>query len=257
MSRGSGEEQVAATGGSAAEGAERALRFTGLTREDEIMVRALPLFDGLDDAHLGRLLAGAVVRRYERNAILFLKGEPATRFFVVLEGWIRLFRETPDGQESTIGVFGQGESVAEAAVFDSGDYPVSCNVITRARLLTVPAGNFLEQIRSSPELALNILASMSRHLRRLVRQVELLTSRSSLERVADFILRLCPPGESQAEIELPLDKALVAARLGMQPETLSRSLARLREAGIETRGSRILVQDVPRLQQLARRRSDH
>jgi CRP/FNR family transcriptional regulator, dissimilatory nitrate respiration regulator len=39
----------------------------------------------------------------------------------VLEGWIRLFRETPEGQESTIGVFGQGESVAEAAVFDSGD----------------------------------------------------------------------------------------------------------------------------------------
>ena len=159
-----------------------------------------------------RLLAGAVARRYERNAILFLKGEPATRFFVVLEGWIRLFRETPEGQESTIGVFGPGESVAEAAMFDSGDYPVSCNVVARARLLTVPAGNFLEQIRQSPELALNLLGSMSRHLRRLVQQVEQLTSRSSLERLADFLLRLCPPGEPRAEVELPLDKGLVAAR---------------------------------------------
>jgi CRP/FNR family transcriptional regulator, dissimilatory nitrate respiration regulator len=195
--------------------------------------------------------ACSVARRYERNAILFLKGEPATRIFVVLEGWIRLFRETPEGQESTIGVFGQGESVAEAAVFDSGDYPVSCMVVSRARLLTVPAGNFLEQIRQSPELALNLLGSMSRHLRRLVRQVEQLTNRSSLERLADFLLRLCPPGEPRAEIELPLDKVLVAARLGMQPETLYRSLARLRDAGVETRGSQIVVNDVARLGRLA------
>jgi CRP/FNR family transcriptional regulator, dissimilatory nitrate respiration regulator len=124
-------------------------------------------------------------------------------------------------------------------------------VVSQARLLTVPAGNFLEQIRQSPELALNLLGSMSRHLRRLVRQVEQLTNRSSLERLADFLLRLCPPGEPRAEIELPLDKVLVAARLGMQPETLSRSLARLRDAGVETRGSQIVVNDVARLSRLA------
>jgi CRP/FNR family transcriptional regulator, dissimilatory nitrate respiration regulator len=109
----------------------------------------------------------------------------------------------------------------------------------------------LEQIRQSPELALNLLGSMSRHLRRLVRQVEQLTNRSSLERLADFLLRLCPHGEPRAEIELPLDKVLVAARLGMQPETLYRSLARLRDAGVETRGSQIVVNDVARLGRLA------
>jgi CRP/FNR family transcriptional regulator, dissimilatory nitrate respiration regulator len=245
---------VASTPGSEPGSTGQAPRFAGLGPEDAALVRALPLFAAVDEAQLARLLAGAVVRRYERNAILFLKGEPATRFFVVLEGWIRLFRETPDGQESTIGVFGPGESIAEAAVFDSGDYPVSCNVVSRARLLTVPAGNFLAQIRSSPELALNLLGSMSRHLRRLVRQVEQLTNRSSLERLADFLLRLCPPGEPRAEIELPLDKLLVAARLGMQPETLSRSLARLRDAGVETRGSRIVVNDVARLGRLAQGR---
>jgi CRP-like cAMP-binding protein len=228
----------------------RTLRLLGLGAEEAELVRSLPLFAGLGEAQLARLLAGAVVRRYERNAVLFLAGEPATRFFVVLEGWIRLFRETPDGQESTIGIFGQGESVAEAAMLDGGSYPVSGGVITRARLLTVPAGNFLEQIRACPELALNLLAAMARHLRRLVRQVEQLTNRSSLQRVADFLLRLCPPGERRAEIELPLDKMLVAARLGMQPETLSRSLARLCDSGVETRGSRIVVHDVARLARL-------
>ena len=83
---------------------------------------------------------------------------------------------------------------------------------------------------------------------------EQLTNRSSLERLADFLLRLRPPGEPRAEIELPLDNVLVAARLGMQPETLSRSLARLRDAGVDTRGSRIVVDDVARLGRLAQGR---
>jgi CRP-like cAMP-binding protein len=218
------------------------------------LIRRLPLFAGVGDDQLTRLLASGTVRRYARNAVLFIEGEPATRFFIVLEGWIQLFREAPDGQHSTIGVFGEGESVAEAAILEESSYPVSCSVVSPTRLLVMPGKDFLRHLCHNPKLALNLLASMNRHLRRLVRQVEQLTNRSSAERLADFLLRLCPPGAERAEFELPLDKVLVAARLGMQPETLSRSLARLREAGVETSGSKIIVSDVSRLQRLAEQR---
>lgn len=223
----------------------------GLSPAELGLIRGLPLFAGLDDAQLARLLVGAIVRRYDRGAVLFLQGEPAERFFVVLEGWVRLFRGMPDGQHSTIAIFGRGDSLAEAAIFDGGDYPVTGSVVVPSRLLVVPARDFIEQLRSNPELALNLLASMSRHLRRLVRQVEQLTNRSSVQRVADFLLRQCPEGEQQAELELPLEKLLVAAHLGMQPETLSRSLARLRDAGVETHGNRIVIRNVASLRRLA------
>jgi CRP-like cAMP-binding protein len=229
------------------------LRGLGLTVEQEALVRRLPLFAGIEPQQLARLLAGAAVRRVERNSVLFIQGEEAALFFVVLEGWVRLWRQTPDGQESTIHVFGRGESFAEAALLESGRYPVTASAITRARLLAVPSADFLQQIRHSPDLALNLLATMSRHLRQLVQQVEQLTSRSSAERLVEFLLRLCPPGETRAEIELPLDKGLIAARLGMRPETLSRSLAKLRPAGVEVRGSRILIADVAKLRHLAQR----
>ena len=62
--------------------------------------------------------------------------------------------------------------------------------------------------------------------------------------MADFLLHLCPPGADRAEIELPLDKSLIAARLRMQPETFSRSLARLAR---QTAGGRVVVGDVRRL----------
>jgi CRP-like cAMP-binding protein len=204
------------------------------------LIARLPLFAGLDQERLRVLLEQALIRRFERDAILFLQDEPATRFYIVLEGWVRLYRETADGQESTIGVFARGESFAEAAIFQSRAYPVNGVVIDDARLLVIPAEPFVRQLRADPELCLNMMASMSLHLRRLVQQIEQLTVRSSTERLADFLLKLAVAGDSPT-IELPWDKAQVAARLGMQPETLSRALAKLRRLGVESQGSRITI----------------
>lgn len=226
-------------------------RIASLSAADTDAVRTLPLFAMIDEASLARLLTGAVLRRYDRKAVLFLMGEPASRVFVVLEGKIRLFNDAPDGHESTTGILGPGEVAGALGVLAGGRYPMSCSVTARARLLTIPAGDFLTELHRSPELAINLLILLARHLCQLAQQVEQLTHRTSLQRLADFLVRLCPPGEASAEIKLPLDKVLVAARLGMQPETLSRSLARLRDAGVQARGRHVLVNDVARLERVA------
>jgi CRP-like cAMP-binding protein len=224
---------------------------TGLRRTDFALAARLPLFAGLDQAALIALLAEATVRAFPRNTLLFVQDEEATRFYVVLDGWVRLYRETPDGHESVIGLFTSGESFAEAAIFQSGLYPVNASVVEDARLLIIPAAPFLRQLRGNPDLCLNIMASMSVHLRRLVQQIEHLTVRSSVERLADFLLKLTPEAAGDTLIELPWDKALIAARLGMQPETLSRSLAKLRRVGVETEGSRVRIRNLRALQQLS------
>jgi CRP-like cAMP-binding protein len=229
------------------------LRQLGLTDQDVALVQGLPLFQGLAEDTLAHLLGGGLVRRYERRALLFVQGEEAAHLFVVLEGAVRLFRASPDGQDSTIAMLGPSESLAEAAIFDSGRYPVSACAAEPARLLVVPAESFLARLRKNPDLAFNLLAAMSRHLRRLVRKIEQLSGRSSLERVAEFLLRLCPVEQGRAELELPQDKVLIAARLNMQPETLSRALARLREHGVVTTGARVVIEEVERLRWLTQR----
>jgi CRP-like cAMP-binding protein len=231
-------------------------RLAVLGADDAAAIRAWPLFADVDAACLARLLAGAMARRYDRNAVLFLAGEPACRLFAVLEGRIRLFNDAPDGHESTIGILDPGEAAGVLGVLERDRYRMSCSVITRSRLLTIPAGAFLTELRHSPELAHNLLIVLARQLRQLAQQVEQLTYRTSLQRLADFLLHLCPPGEASAEIKLPLDKMLVAARLGMQPETLSRSLARLRAAGVHAHGRHVLVNDVANLERLAGCRRD-
>ena len=220
----------------------------GLSAAEFALVARLSIFTGLDQTRLRMLLDRASVRSFERNAVLFLQDEPATRFYVILDGWVRLYRQTAEGQESTIAVYTRGESFAEAAIFQSGAFPVTAVVVEDARLLVIEAEPFLRHLQSDPRLCLNMLASMSIHLRHLVQQVEQLTVRSSTERLGEFLLRLAPtPDGRAAVVRLPWDKALVAARLGMQPETLSRALAKLRPLGVDTKGSRININDLDKL----------
>ena len=83
-----------------------------------------------------------------------------------------------------------------------------------------------------------------------MQEVEQLTAHTTSERLADFLLKLCPRQQTgPTTIHLPTDKSLIAGRLGMQPETFSRSLAKLRPLGVETHGQNIVVQDVGALQQ--------
>lgn len=229
----------------------RPSRTSALTAPDWALLERLPLFDGLGRDMLARLLEGARVESWSRGSLLFRQDEPATHFYVILIGWVKLFRSTSGGQESVVHVFTRGESFAEAAIFAGGEYPVSASIPDTSRLLAVPAEPFLRVLESDPAVARNMLAAMSRHLRQLVTRLEQVSSQPAPRRLAGFLLGLAPEAEGPVEVRLPIDKALIAARLGMQPETLSRAFARLRREGVETVGDRIRVSDIERLRRIA------
>ena len=222
-------------------------RRTGISTADLQVLTRLPLFSGLPPDSLRRLLSEAWVQEFERGHVLFIQAEPAERFYVIFDGWVKLFRETMAGGESVIAVFAGGESFAEAAIFDKGIYPVSAMTVHDSRLLVVPAEAFVNKVREDGDYALNMMASMSRHLRGLVRQIEQLAAKSSAERVATFLVRLCPEGADSAVVSLPLEKALIAGRLGMQPETFSRSLKKLQRLGVSNTRNEIQVRDIAAL----------
>lgn len=224
---------------------------SALTAPDWQLLERLPLFAGLGQDTLTRLLADARVESWPRGSLLFRQDEPATCFYVILVGWVKLFRSSRDGQESVVHVFTRGESFAEAAIFAGGEYPVSASVPDTSRLLAVPAEPFLRVIETEPAVARNMLAAMSRHLRQLVTRLEQLNAQPAPQRLAAFLLGLAPEAHGPVELHLPIDKALIAARLGMQPETLSRAFARLRREGVDTTGERVRVADIDRLRALA------
>lgn len=218
-----------------------------MRQEDFQVVRKTALFSGLTEKLTRRVLSQAIVKEYERGETLFCQGEPASAFFVVISGWVKLYRLTRGGEETVVGVFSRGQSFAEAAAFIEGTYPVSGETVAESRLLRASSKNLVQCVRESPEIGLAMLASTSRHLHGLVQQIEQLKSRNSTQRVAEFLVSLCPVNEGPCHIGLPYDKALIAGRLGMKPESLSRAFSRLRLVGLRIDHDMASIADVAAL----------
>ena len=213
------------------------------------IVRSTPLLGAVSQDVAQSLVGNQPVSVFSKGETLFHQGEPADAFFVILGGWIKLYRVTPDGNEAVVGVYRRGETFAEAAMFLGGRYPVSAEVVTDARLLRVDGQVLRRRIMEQPELALSMLASASYHLKALVEQIEHIKLLSAPQRLAEFLVRLSPVREGEATIELPYEKALIANRLGMKPESLSRALAKLRPLGVSVDREHVSVVDVAVLAQ--------
>ncbi len=218
-----------------------------MERQDLEILRRVPLFAGLAEPQLAALMRDVSVRDHSKGQLLFQQGDTADRFYVVLGGWVKIFRLTLDGDQAVMGLFARGESIAEAAMFMGGKYPASAEVVEQARLLRVESRPFEKQLHAEPEIAVAMLASVSRRMHYLVSQIEQLQVRSGTQRVADFLLKLCPAEVGPAEIGLPYDKSLIASRLGMKPESFSRALARLRDLGVRTERSHVSISDTAAL----------
>jgi len=208
------------------------------------LISELPLFGGLSRDVLEKLLSNAQPREFSKGHMLFHRDDPAECFFIVLEGWVKVYRETAAGDEAVLGVFTGGETVAEAAAFLEHGYPASAQVVDDSRVLPVLIGPFRRHLEDMPEIAMNMLASMSRHMHHLVAEVEQLKTASATQRLVDFLLRQCSVVEGPAVIRLPYDKTLISRRLGMQPESLSRILAKLRKLGVKTEQNQVVINDV-------------
>jgi CRP-like cAMP-binding protein len=221
------------------------------TPDDIEIVSQITIFRGLKPETVQRIIAPASVVALDEREALFRQGDPATAFFIVLDGWIKLYRITFSGEEAVLLVLTKGGSFAEAVAFTGSDYPATAEAVSDARVVRIPADHVVRCIRDDPDIALAMIASTSQHLHHLVQQVEQLKAQSGVQRVAEFLASLCPVERGASIVALPYDKLLIAARLGIKPESLSRAFAKLRTIGVEVRASHVMIAEVERLRQLA------
>ena len=218
----------------------------------ENALRSCQLFLGLSAADISAIAACAIPKQVAKGAYLFREGAPSEGFYIVQRGGINVHRVSASGKEQVIHLFQPVESFAEATLATETGYPADARATMDSTVLLIPKRDFVELLRSRPELALRMLASMSQHLRVLVGLLDDLTLKDMETRLANWLLKHCPrplPNESVA-VQLDRTKRVLAAEMGTTSETLSRTLAKFREQKlVQVKGNTITLTRPRALQQ--------
>lgn len=212
-------------------------------------LRRLDMFSQMKDVSLEGIADYAQIKFEKKGAVLFSPDAPNDKFYVVISGWVKLFRETLGGEEAVIDVLTGGHVFGEVGLSGSQGMPYGATVIEDAEILSFPRFLLAEEVMRNSLFGLSVLQSMTRQKIERDMEIEHRMVQSAPQRVGCFLLRLCGDVDSGAvTLNLPYDKTVVASRLGMQPETFSRALVRLREeVGIRVKGASVEIDDIRKL----------
>jgi len=219
---------------------------------DREALRHQPLFAGLTAERLARLTQGAFVQGLPKGILLFGQGEEASFLHVILEGRVALFGSIEGEAEEVVEVFGAGDAIIAPAVLLRRPYLMSGRVVSEARILLIPAETFRFHVAEDVRLAHAAALLLAGYWRQLVTQIKNLKLRSGAERLAAYLLALATQAEGPASVTLPEERKLIASRLGLTPETLSRAFRGLAAYGVSGHGRQVEIAELARLREFTR-----
>lgn len=213
-------------------------------------IAASHLLDGVPQPVVEDILGQTHLRLVEAGTVLFLQDQDAASAYVIDSGWVKLFRETLNGDEAIFDVLTCGNLLGNFDGGASSRHRDSATALTPVRLHTIPAAVVSRHMRGCTELALNIIRINTQTSFQHSMDLEHERLQSAPQRLGCFLLRFCDgkPADQPVHLNMPIDKGVIATRLGMKAETLSRALATLKaEAGLMVQGSAITIPAPSRL----------
>lgn len=226
-----------------------------MTSQSEIreLLAGFPLFRQLDEQSLTRMASGSRERRLDRNEVLFQKGDPARCLNLVVYGQMKLALPAANGNEKVVELIGPLQSFGEEALLSDSPHPVFAQAVAETLLVQVAKGHIVELIEHGPLFSRCMLATLARRTQNLIQDVGTYSQQTGTQRVIGFLRQQCPHvGNTDASIAimLPASKQIIASRLNLTPETLSRILHDLSQADlIEVQGKKIVIHNLNRLRE--------
>ena len=210
------------------------------------------LFKGLPGKAIEDIAAIGIVREFGSRETIFMEGDPAEGFHIVVEGRIKIFKLSSEGREQILHVFGPGEPFGEAAVFAKTKFPANAMAMKKTNTFYVPRDGFVLLLKQDPSLALNLLAILSRRLMNFAGMIGDLSLKEVPGRLATYLLILRDRQNAAGSVTLDMPKTQLASLLGTIPETLSRIFARMQKQGILiVQGPEIRFLDIDALEEIS------
>ncbi|WP_421783938.1 Crp/Fnr family transcriptional regulator [Kiloniella litopenaei] len=206
-------------------------------------------FSGIGRRKKKVLLPLSRIETFPPGSAIVTFGEKAENFYVIEDGYVRLvLNSTCGGKKSTIDVLGPGSAFGEESVTKSALNNFTCIALDEVETRVIPGDVLRRILLEDPVLLFRMMGSISLNMHSLMTQIADLKMRSTAERLSMFLLGLSGKDTGDDVITLPYDKRVIADKLGMSPETLSRTFAKLKKIGVKTQpGNKVMISDIETL----------
>ena len=213
-------------------------------------LRSVALFSALSESESKELLRICLTRDYPAGTYVVDQSDVAESFYVILRGKVKIYNVSTQGDEQILHIYGKGHVFAEAAMLAGIKIPARVVTLTDTTLLVVRRSPLKSLLAKKPELSLTMMAGMAAKLREFNQLISQLSLQDVPARLGMAILQQAHQAGKNT-FKLSQSKQQLAAQIGTVPETLSRSLKKLKDSGlIDVQGATITILNQPALENL-------
>jgi CRP/FNR family transcriptional regulator, cyclic AMP receptor protein len=219
------------------------------------LLRIVPIFTELDDKVLKKIVDIGLERKYTKNSIVFLEEEIGAVLFIIISGKVKIVRTDDEGKEVILSILGTGDFFGEMALLDGLPRSATVVALDKTELFIIHRREFLELMDTSPQIATSLMNELTRRLRKANEQIEDLSLKDAVGRVASVIIRLADDvgkirkGEVVIE-DFPVQQDL-ANMAGTSRETISRTIHQfMRHEYVEQKGNTLIIKDYDKFKSL-------
>jgi CRP/FNR family transcriptional activator FtrB len=209
-------------------------------------LEGLSAMAGVTPSVLSQLAEVSIFQRAARGAILFREDERAHCVYCLVAGTVSL-QSGPKGNETIVDFIQPGDIILIPPALLGQPYMVSAQAVSDLVMVVIPAHAFCRLANSDLSLSRAVNRLLARHWRLLLRHLTHAKTSDVDTRLKEYLSDLAGKEQGSVQLALPGTKKELAAHLGMTPESLSRSLKRLRRLGVRTQRTEIRIEDVTRL----------
>lgn len=223
----------------------------GMPKSDFPEIRGLELFAEMSDENFLALMRGSYVQTFPPQIDLIEEGDTSDFLHIVLSGSVELFSSW-NRRETSMATVHPVSTFILAATIKDARYLMSARTLEKSRIALIPSQDVRAVFEIDAKFARNVVTELAQCYRSVVKNTKDLKLRTSLERLANFLLRQQKRAQGQAEFDLTIEKRRLASLLGMTPENLSRAFKSLQAYGVRVTGNRVVISDQKDLEAFAK-----
>ena len=215
----------------------------------------VPIFSDLPKEELDKIEKIGTRKQYEKNEVILVEEEAGNALFVIVTGKVKVARTSSDDREVILTILTDSDFFGEMAILDGLTRSATVTAIEKSELFLIQRNDFLNLLRSYPDVAIALLQELTKRLRAADMKIKALSLKDAEGKVATVILQLADEigkiKQGKVEIEkIPMQQDL-ANMAGTSRETISRTFHSFAKKGlIETEGSKLRILDYEKFKEM-------